>query len=173
MRIDRRQTTAFGPLARLALAALVAMALVAVAPAAQAGPGPPFLITASKHKDGPYQFMALKATIKDSAKDFYFKVASKTDQKLDMRLVDESFGDGRSDFRIRWYRRDHNITQDAANDHGYLFGLKPGARKVFRSHVTPLVAHPGALCLSPTLTALPDVNTQVGAVYVNSTSVCG
>jgi hypothetical protein len=74
--------------------------------------------------------------------------ALRTGTAQDAVLEDVSHGSGLADFRLRWFRGERNVTQEAQGG-GFGFELRRNRPKVFRLLVKPIVEDPGALCVAP------------------------
>jgi hypothetical protein len=129
----------------------------------------------SKHADGPFSAEPIHATVGSKARSFYVRAENNNPSaKMQVQLTDASFAETASDYRIRWYRGEHDITQSAHSTDGYVFKLAAQSNKVFRAKVKPRVSHPGGLCLVGEFTELhPNPGAIArGFFYINSDGIC-
>jgi hypothetical protein len=128
----------------------------------------------SKHPDGPFSHDPGHATVGSKARSFYVRAENSSPAKMQVQLTNNSFAETPSDYRIRWYRGTHDITQAANAADGYVFKLGAQSNKVFRAKVKPRVNHPGGLCLDGGFTELhPTAGAKAfGFFYINSAGIC-
>jgi hypothetical protein len=106
---------------------------------------PPFEVTASKHRDGPYfeSIQSVNVPIGD-AKSLYWKVKHVSGGALEMRFTDALTQFPNPDgLKVRWFKGTKEIT-DAVKGSGYEFTLPKGSRKFFRARVKAVGATDGA-----------------------------
>lgn len=148
----------------LGLAGCGALALAA-APASAGGP--PFDVSVSKHRDGPYveTTQSVNVPIGD-AKSLYWKVKHLSGGKLEMR-----FTDALTEFpnppglEIRWFKG-HNEITDEVKSSGYEFALPSGSRKFFRARVKAVGTSDGA-CVVGQADRIDPAHSDTGGFAVN------
>ncbi len=97
---------------------------------------------------------------------------SESVEALELKLEDDSFGDGFEDYKIRWFFGGREVTKRAQQS-SYRFTLRPDQRRIFEGTVKGDSPDPGALCLAPRFTVRPDGYDVPGGVYINDEGVCG
>jgi hypothetical protein len=143
----------------------------ALAAAATASAAPPISVEAAKHKDGPYsKFDSVPVTVRHE-RDLFLRVTS-NGSTHDVALFDQKCCDGSHDYRVRYFRGQNNVTQDARSDEGAHFNVAFGAPKLVRIEIEPRVAQPDAFCLYPYATADDQLTEYTAYFAVNNPSAC-
>ena len=103
-------------------------------------------------------------------RNLYVKVISTTNQAQNVSLF-ENATSGVSDFQIRWFKRDVDVSHDVQTS-GHDFVLKPDRAKLFRARIKPLDDTPGTICLYPSVKVSSGPALFGGRFAINNSGAC-
>lgn len=137
-------------------------------PVATAGGGEKFFnVKVAKHQDGPYSDYQTMNLPVGETKSAYFKVRNKANSNLlHMNFNDNTPDPDPEDFKVKWFKRDNNITSEVKSKSGYQFTLKQDKPLVIRAKVKHLDPGDGA-CIEGEAEGL-DVGDDIALLAVNT-----
>ena len=149
-------------LLRLALGLASCGALALTAAPVFAG-DPPFEVTASKHRDGPYLATTQSVNVPiGDAKSLYWKVKHVSGGALEMRFTDAlTESPNPKGLKIRWFKGTKEITNEVKGS-GYEFTLPNGSRKFFRARVKAVGPSDGACVVGQADRIAPSFSDNAG-----------
>jgi hypothetical protein len=122
----------------------------------------------SKSADGTFKDLT-RARVKDS-RDLFVQASNVSGEAYDATMTDDVLGPGDSDYRIRWFKGDKDIT-DKVRGPGYDFSVANNDEKRFRVRVKVRADNPKRICFRPLMQG-PAFGGNEAFFAINRRSAC-